>query len=219
MKTSTNGRKLIEQFEGCILQAYDDRTDHIVPVGGTSQGTLTIGYGHTSAAGAPKVTVGQIITKEQADTILASDLAKVEDSVNSLVKVSLTQNQFDALVSFQFNLGSLARSSVLTDINNKNFKSAADKILLYNNERINGVLTPVAGLTRRRTAERALFLKPDAVGATLPTSAVVAVGAGAALTSPHHYLPWIIAATALVAIATFIGYTIYEYKESLKVPA
>src|SRR5271166_4274141 len=103
MKTSQTGLNLIEQFEGLILGAYDDATDKIVPTGGSSRGTLTIGYGHTSSAGPPKVYVGQRITKDQANQILAADLAVVEQQVSSRVKVPLNQNQFDALVSFTFN--------------------------------------------------------------------------------------------------------------------
>src|ERR1700759_3326521 len=105
MKTSANGRKFIEGFEGLFLQAYDDANDHIVKLGQRVIGTLTIGYGHTSVAGPPKVYVGQVITKDMADAILASDLTAVELEVSHLVKVPLNQNQFDALVSFQFNTG------------------------------------------------------------------------------------------------------------------
>jgi lysozyme len=215
MKTSTNGRKLIEQYEGLILQSYDDANDHVVSSGGTARGTLTIGYGHTSSAGAPAVYAGQVITKEQADAILTSDLSKVEASVNSLVKVPLTQNQFDALVSFQYNLGSLAKSSLLTALNKKDYKGAADKFMLYNNARVDGKLVPLAGLTKRRTAEKNLFLKTDSAGAVAPTAVVVAAGGAAAASSPHHYLPWIIGGTIVLAIVTFIGYTIYEYHKSL----
>ena len=70
MKTSTNGRQLIESFEGLFLETYDDSDDRIVAPGGTSRGTLTIGYGHTTAAGPPKVTPGMKITKSQADQYL-----------------------------------------------------------------------------------------------------------------------------------------------------
>ena len=216
MKTSTNGRQLIEQFEGLILQSYDDANDRIVPVGGSANGTLTIGYGHTSAAGAPKVTPGMVITKQQADNILASDLGKVEADINKLVKVPVTQNQYDALVSFQFNTGSLGKSSVLTALNNKDYNGAANKLMAYTNGRVNGQLVPMAGLVKRRTAEKALFLKAGG-SASLPTTGVVIAGAGAAATAPHNYLPWIIAGTVVIAVVTFIAYTVYEYQQTLKV--
>ena len=157
MKTSAAGRALIEEFEGLILGAYDDANDHIVQPGQSVHGVLTIGYGHTDAAGPPHVYIGMEITKDEADAILASDLTSVELSVTHLVKGTLTQNQFDALVSFQFNTGGLGRSSALRDINAGQMEAAADALLLW--DRAGGRV--LAGLQRRRAAERALFLKPD----------------------------------------------------------
>lgn len=216
MKTSPNGRKLIEKFEGLILQAYDDATDHIVPVGGKAAGTLTIGYGHTSAAGAPVVTPGMVITQAQADTYLANDLAKVEADVNRLVKVPVTQNQYDALVSFHYNTGALGKSSLLTALNKKDYDGAASKFMLYTNGRVNGQLVQMAGLVRRRTAEKQLF-QTTGGNAAIPAVAVLAAGGAAGVSAPHHYMPWIIAGTVVLCLVTFIGYTIYEYNQSLKV--
>ena len=216
MKTSSNGRALIERYEGLILQSYDDANDHIVPVGGKAVGTLTIGYGHTSAAGAPTVTPGMVITKAQADSILASDLSKVEADVNKFVKVPITQNQFDALVSFHFNTGALGKSSLLVALNKKDYNGAADKFMMYTSGRVNGQLVHMAGLTRRRTEEKALFLKTGG-SAAIPTVAVGAAGAAAAATAPHNYMPWIIGGTIALCFITFIAYTIYEYNKSLKV--
>src|ERR1700761_8281629 len=163
MQTSPNGRKLIEQFEGLFLKAYDDANDHIVKVGQAVHGTLTIGYGHTSVAGPPRVYVGQTITQVEADSILAADLASVELEVNHLVKVPLNQNQFDALVSFQFNTGWLAHPncSLLHAINAGNMAVGAADFMLY--DRASGKV--LAGLQRRRAAERALFLTPAKTGA------------------------------------------------------
>lgn len=155
MKTSDSGRELIESFEGLILQAYDDADDHIVKPGQRVYGTLTIGYGHTDAAGPPKVYVGQTITKDVADAILGADLTSVEIEVDHLVKVALNQNQFDALVSFQFNTGWLGHvhCSLLQALNGGNYNLADEDFMLYN--RAGGrVLT---GLTRRRAAEKQLF--------------------------------------------------------------
>ena len=154
MKTSLNGRKLIESFEGLILQSYDDYNDHIVNIGDTVHGTLTIGYGHTSAAGSPSVFLGQVFTRNEADQVLGSDLEKVEREVNNLVKVTINQNQYDALVSFHFNTGALGHSSVLTLLNNRDYSTAADHLLLY--DHAGGRV--LAGLQRRRQAERKLFL-------------------------------------------------------------
>jgi lysozyme len=154
MKTSPNGRKLIEEFEGCILQAYDDHNDKIAESGVKVIGTLTIGYGHTSAAGSPLVFVGQTITKDEADAILSTDLEKVEREVNDLVKASIDQNQFDALVSFHFNTGALGKSTLLRLLNEGNYAGAADQFTVW--DHVGGTVIP--GLLRRRMAERSLFL-------------------------------------------------------------
>lgn len=159
MQTNSNGRNLIESFEGCILQAYDDYNDHVVKQGDAVHGTLTIGFGHTSVAGPPDVYVGQIITRLEADTILSSDLGKCEKEVTGYVKVPLTQNQFDALVSFHFNTGALGHSSVLTLLNQGDYKNAAEHLLLYDKEHVRDKLITVSGLLRRREAEQKLFLK------------------------------------------------------------
>jgi lysozyme len=158
MKTSDAGRKLIEKFEGLFLQAYDDATDRVVKPGDRIRGTLTIGYGHTSAAGPPRVYVGQAIEQTMADDILAVDLAGVEIEVNHLVKVALNQNQFDALVSFQFDTGWLGHvhCSLLNSLNAGNYQLADDDFMLY--DRAHGV--ELVGLTRRRAAEKALFEEP-----------------------------------------------------------
>jgi lysozyme len=158
LRTSSTGRNLIESFEGLILQAYDDSNDHIILPGDTVHGTLTIGYGHTNAAGPPHISIGDVFTKAQADEVLSNDLHKVEDQVTSLVKVPLNQNQFDALVSFHFNTGALGHSSALTLLNESKYTEAADHLLLYNKS--GNPLHVTAGLVRRRAAERTLFLKP-----------------------------------------------------------
>lgn len=156
MKTSAAGRAFIESFEGLILQAYDDATDHIVPAGGKARGTLTIGYGHTTAAGYPAVTVGQTITKDQADAILANDLSAVEIEVARYITAPLSQQQFDALVSFQFNTGWLAHPncSLTKAVNAKNYALGANDFALY--DEASGRVLP--GLARRRAAERNMFL-------------------------------------------------------------
>lgn len=158
MKTGPAGLKLIEQFEGCILSAYDDANDHIVQAGQIVHGTLTIGFGHTSVAGPPRVYVGQTIDSDTADAILMADLASVEIEVTHLVKVALNQNQFDALVSFQFNTGWLAHPncSLTNALNKGNYNLGAADFMLY--DRASGKV--LAGLQRRRAAERALFLTP-----------------------------------------------------------
>lgn len=156
MKTSNNGRKFIESFEGLILQSYDDYNDHTVKEGDHVYGTLTIGYGHTTAAGGVPVYIGQTITKEQADQYLAEDLVKVENEINSLVHVNLNQNQFDALVSFHYNTGALCKSTLLKLLNKGDYSGAADEFLKWTHA--SGRV--LQGLVRRRQTERKLFLKP-----------------------------------------------------------
>ncbi len=142
MKTSQRGIDLIKEFEGLYLHDYDDGV-----------GVRTIGYGHTDAAGPPKVTRGMTITKREAEDILRADLGKVEKQVNDLVKVPITQNQFDALVSFHFNTGGLGRSSALRSLNAGNYKDVPSLLLLWNK----GGGKVMAGLVRRRKAEGGLF--------------------------------------------------------------
>lgn len=115
----------------------------------------TIGYGHTNAAGPPRVHEGMIITKEQADQILAADLASVEIEVAHLIKVPLNQQQFDALVSFQFNVGWLGKStcSLTRALNAKNYALADEDFMLY--DRSGGQV--LRGLVRRRHGEAVMF--------------------------------------------------------------
>lgn len=140
MKTSQRGIDLIKSFEGCELKAYRD-----------SVGVLTIGYGHTVG-----VKDGDRITQEQADAILASDLAIYEDGVRSLVRRTMTQGQFDALVSFSFNvgLGALGKSTLLRMLNSGDYAGASQQFARWN--KAGGKV--LNGLTRRREAERALFV-------------------------------------------------------------
>jgi lysozyme len=156
MKTSDVGRKLIEDFEGLFLKAYDDYNDRIVAPGDHVYGTLTIGYGHTDAAGLPKVYPGMTITQAQADAILAADLAAVEADVNHHVMVNINQNQFDAMVSFDFNEGALDRSNVLRSVNVGQFQQVPTDLSFW----VYAGRRRLAGLVRRRQAEAALFMKP-----------------------------------------------------------
>lgn len=143
--TSNAGRSLIEAFEGLFLKTYDD-----------GEGVLTIGYGHTTAAGLPKVVRGMTISAAQADSILTNDLKPCEETVKRLIKVPLSQNEGDALVSFEFNTGDLAKSSIPAKINSGNKQAAMDTLMQY----VHGANTGTAykGLLRRRKAERAMFL-------------------------------------------------------------
>lgn len=139
MRTSDNGIKLIEQFEGCKLTAYKD-----------SVGIWTIGYGHTRG-----VTGGMKITKAQADSYLKQDVSTAESAVNSYNSIyNFTQNQFDALVSFAFNCGAGNLKTLLQN-GRRSLKEVGEKIPLYSKA---GGRT-LAGLARRRAAEQAIFNK------------------------------------------------------------
>jgi len=147
MKISENGLALVKHFEGCNLTAAPD-----------SGGVLTIGWGHTNAEKGLRVTPGLTITQQQADDQLAMDMEHAENDVMKLVIGSLTQAQFDALVSFQFNTGGLIlesgqRSTLLARLNGGDPWEAAGQFDLWNHD--NGKIVP--GLTRRRHAERDLF--------------------------------------------------------------
>lgn len=141
MKTSKDGVALIKEFEGCKLTAYK-----------CPAGVWTIGIGTTKG-----VRPGQVITESQAIDLLETDLAKFEKTVASLVKVPVTQPMFDALVSFAYNVGegALGKSTLLKKLNARDFAGAADQFLVWN--KAGG--RALAGLTRRRQAERKLFLK------------------------------------------------------------
>lgn len=142
---SANGLSLTEQFEGFRLTAYQDQV-----------GVWTIGYGHTG----PDVTPGQTITVAEAQALLAQDVSSAAGCVNTVVAVKLTQQEFDALVDFVFNLGTGAfkGSTMLRDLNDGDFTSAAAQFARW--DRAGGVV--VAGLLRRRQAEAALFEAGDA---------------------------------------------------------
>jgi len=133
------GQGLTEQFEGCELTAYQD-----------SGGVLTIGYGHTEG-----VTQGMTCTQAQAEAWLSADIQWAVSVVRGAVTVPLTQNEFNALVDFVFNVGSanFQSSTLLKDLNAGNFAAAA---LQFDRWDVAGGKA-VAGLLRRRIAEEGEF--------------------------------------------------------------
>lgn len=122
-------------------------------------GKPTIGIGHLILKGEP-YRVGGRISEEEIMRLFDKDNDIAENAVNSLVKVQLNQNQFDALVSFVFNLGkgALASSTLLKLLNAGNYQAAADQLLRWNKGKVKGRLQVIDGLTKRREAERKLFL-------------------------------------------------------------
>ncbi|CAI1079295.1 Phage-related lysozyme (muraminidase) [Serratia entomophila] len=141
MIIDVNGLKLIKHFEGLRLRAYQ-----------CSANVWSIGYGHTAGVGPDDV-----ITEGQAISFLRQDVAESERAVNQYVHVPLTQNQFDALVSFVFNLGvgNFRTSTLLKKLNAGDYDGAAQEFGRW----IHAGGKALPGLVRRREAESALFLK------------------------------------------------------------
>ena len=140
---NSEGFKLLTTFEGCKLTAYDD-----------GRKVWTIGYGHTQG-----VFEGMTITQAKADDFFREDLEKFEFYVLDAVSVKLTDDQFSALVCFCFNVGpgekGFGGSTLLKLLNDGDYQGAADQFIRWNKA---GGNEPWLGLTRRRLAERALFL-------------------------------------------------------------
>ncbi len=149
MRISQRGVDLIKRHEGLRLRAYRDAV-----------GVITIGYGHTRTA-----QIGQTITAGEAEALLRADLDAFEDGVTALVKRPLKQSQFDALVSFAFNVGldidadhrteGLGDSTLLALVNAGRDQDAVIEFLKWS--KAGG--RPLLGLTRRRLAEAQLFLE------------------------------------------------------------
>ncbi len=148
-KVSRAGVELIKSFEGLRTAAAR-----------LPDGRWTLGYGHTFSA-----REGAKVTQEDADALLRFDLLPVVDSINNLILVPLNQNQFDALVSFCFNIGAenFAQSTVLKRINEGRFAEAALAMDSWRSAEFNGQTYVLAPLIRRRAAEKNLFLTPDEI--------------------------------------------------------
>ena len=150
MNTSENGIALIQRFEGLELAAYYDIAN-----------VLTIGYGHTG----PDVIEGLRWTESQAADALAKDLLRFETELSNWARrngVELNQNEFDALVSFTFNVGfgAFEGSTAARRLAGGDRTGAAEALTWWNKARVDGRLVTVNGLVRRRAAERAMFLQP-----------------------------------------------------------
>lgn len=140
MQISSQGIAHIKRWEGFRDKAY------LCPAN-----VWTIGYGHTSTA-----VQGQCINSAQGEALLKDDLRRFESAVKENVKVDLSQGQYDALVSFSFNVGitAFSRSTLLRELNRKNYNGAANQLLRW--VHANGRKLP--GLIKRREDERRLFL-------------------------------------------------------------
>lgn len=145
MRLSDAGLAAIKRHEGLRLAAYQDVA-----------GVWTIGYGTTYYRNGDKVRPGDAITADEAEALLRDQLEDYADSVRTLVQVPLSQAQFDALVSWTYNLGAgaLRDSTMLKKLNAGDYAGAADEMLRW----VHAGGRPVAGLRNRREAERQMFL-------------------------------------------------------------
>lgn len=143
------GSALVKAFESCMKAVPNGFQAYIDPVG-----VLTIGWGHTNDNGR-KFDSSAIWTQAECDTEFLNDMAIFEKAVNNLVTVPINQDQFDALVSFTFNLGAgnLRQSTLLKKLNAADFAGAAQEFQRWN--KAGGKVLP--GLTRRRACEALLF--------------------------------------------------------------
>jgi len=139
---------LLKKFEGCKLKAYRCPAN-----------VCTIGYGHTNGAGAPMVNDGMTITQAQAENILKLDIVKYEIAVMDLVKVKLTQNQFDVLTDFAYNagVGNLKSSTMLKKVNAGDLDAVPAELMKWTKG--GGKVLP--GLVRRRQAAGAWWIAQD----------------------------------------------------------
>jgi len=139
MKIGNKGLEMIKHFEGLELNAYK-----------CAAGVWTIGYGHTKG-----VQEGMVISEETANEMLVEELNEYENYINTLVTVELNQNQFDAMVSWVYNLGggNLKASTLLKVLNSGNYSGVPEQIMRWN--KAGGKV--LEGLTRRRQAEADLF--------------------------------------------------------------
>lgn len=201
MKMSTRGRKLLIEREGCILQSYQD-----------SVGVWTIGVGHTAAAGAPVPIPGMRITSEDAESILTKDLVLYERAINDALKVPVTQNEFDAMVSICFNVGpKFANSTCIKRLNAGDREGAAEAIMFWNKppEIINRrrseyrqFKTPYQGMVTKR--------KPSKTGG--PVVAGTA-GAGAGAAAQQAGLPWWMVLFIAIAVSAVAFAIVWRLKK------
>jgi len=161
MRTSDNGIALIRAHEGLRLRAYDDLQPHVdLTQASDIKGTVTIGYGHTKTAD-----VGMVISLGEAERLLRDDLRHFETGLNKLIAEcrveGLCQHQYDALISFAYNVGlkALADSTLWAKLLLGRYAEAAEEFLRWRYSK--GRELP--GLVKRRMDERSLFLgfKPE----------------------------------------------------------
>jgi len=156
VKISDDGVKLVQKFEGL----HRVQPDGMVNAYRCPAGKWTCGWGATKG-----VRSGTKWTKEYCEMRLIEDLAEHSKAVKKYVQVPLSQGQFDALTSFVFNLGegNFRSSTLLKKLNKGLYDDVPEQIMRWNKARVDGKLTPLKGLTRRRAAEAAIFSRDAAM--------------------------------------------------------
>lgn len=204
--------ELIKGFEKLKLQTYKD-----------SAGVPTIGWGHTG----PDVKMGQTITPDQAEAMFRKDVSRFEAAVGRLVKVRLTDNHFGALVSFAFNAGeeALQGSTLLKRLNRGEYDAVPSELMKWNKATVRGKKIVLAGLTRRRAAEAALFVESEMADRAEPAPASIAVAAprstaAVAVTSPTNWAAGALvgipaAATTIKGVADGVNSTFTQVNDSV----
>lgn len=196
MKTNRPGLSLIKKWEGFRSKAYQD-----------SVGVWTIGYGHTSAAGAPVVRPGMTISRAEAERILARDLRQYERAVSEAIgNARVTANQFAAMVSLCYNIGpgAFKRSSLVRHVRNGDMDAAAKAFALY--RKAGGKV--LEGLVRRRADEAALFRKG---GGSRGLGGAIGGGAIVAAERAINGEPWHVV-VVLAVVAAIVGFIIWKRK-------
>jgi lysozyme len=157
VNTNQAGKDLIKEFEGTGPIKNGKVQPYICPAG-----YWTIGYGSRFLEDGSECNAHTPSrTLQEADALLSRTLITYERAVTKHVKVKLTENQFSALVAFVYNLGeaNFAASTLLKKLNAGDYQGAAHQFMVWDKAKVKGVLTSLPGLTRRRKAEMALFLK------------------------------------------------------------
>ena len=208
MKISEKGLSMIESFEGCLLEA-SNKLD----------GVWTIGYGQTGSYYGKRVRRGMTTTKALAHAWLRDHSIKTyEDAVTQAVKVPLNQHQFDALVSFAYNVGvgALKQSTALRKLNAGDYAGAADALTMWT--KCNGKV--LAGLVRRRKEERALFLTPVTQAKTANTDLLRKGDRGDDVKLLQHrlnLLGWQLTEDGIWGVQTDSAVRGYQYRAGLTV--
>lgn len=186
---NAHGLDKLKQWEGLRKTAYKD-----------SAGVWTIGYGHTAAAGSPRPTPKMTITEQKAEEILTSDLTQYEKAVEQSVKVTLTDNQFAALVSFTYNvgIGAFKNSTLLKKLNKGEYDAVPSEMMKW--VKCGGKQNQ--GLINRRRAEGYLWMEGEFVSSKDVTPEVTKNNIAL---KPEVIAPIVTAATGLTGFTTGSG--------------